>query len=276
MPTAHINGADLYYDLEDFTDPWTSPATFLLQHGFSRNGRFWYKWVPLLSGQFRVLRPDMRGHVRSPVPPAEYEPAVSTFVGDIVGLMDLLSIERVVYVGESFGGILGLLLAHAHPERLHALVLTSTPFRSPREELGKKFPVKEGSAQAALLKGVDNWSRQTMGQRIDLNLAPPQLVEWWIGEMGKTDPQNAASLNRYIGTLDFSPHLKELRVPTLVLAGENSPVATPQQLELMRSQIPEVEVVTFPGVGHGVHALMPERCIEEILTFLKKRAILSL
>ncbi|MBI2906719.1 MAG: alpha/beta hydrolase [Chloroflexi bacterium] len=276
MPTAHINGADLYYDLEDFTDPWTKPATFLLQHGFSRNGRFWYKWVPLLSGQFRVLRPDMRGLGRSSIPPDQYRPATDTFVSDLSGLLDHLKIDKVVYVGESFGGVLGLLFAHAHPERVHALVLTSTPFRVPREEVEAKFPVKEGSADAALAKGVDNWSRQTIGQRIDLKLAPPQLPEWWISEMGKTIPENGVKLHQYIATLDFSPRLKELRVPTLVLAGENSPIATPQQVALMRSEIPGAKVVTFPGVGHGVHALMPEKCIQEILTFLKERAILPL
>ncbi|MFH1486150.1 MAG: alpha/beta hydrolase [Chloroflexota bacterium] len=274
MSIAHINGADLYYDLDDFTDPWTRPETFLLQHGFSRNGRFWYSWIPLLAGKFRVLRPDMRGLGRSSMPPGQYNPSAETFVADLVGLLDHLNIERVVYVGESFGGVLGLLFAHAHPERLHSLVLTSTPFRVPREELATKFAVKEASAEEALAKGVDNWSRQTIGQRIDLNLAPPQLVEWWISEMGKTIPENGVKLHNYIATLDFSPHLHELKVPTLVLAGEKSPIVTPQQIALMRSQIPGVKVVTFPGVGHGVHALMPEQCTREVLNFLKERQLL--
>ncbi|MBI2907657.1 MAG: alpha/beta hydrolase [Chloroflexi bacterium] len=274
MPIVRINGTDLYYDLDDFTDPWSEPATFLLEHGFARNGRFWYKWVPLLSGQFRVLRPDLRGFGRSAVPPEQFTPSAETFVADLVGLLDYLHIDKVVYVGESSSGVLGLFFALGHPERLHALVLTSTPFRSPREELDKKFPVKEGSAEAALLKGVDSWSRQTIGQRIDVDLAPPQLVEWWISEMGKTVPENAARLNTYVGTLDFSPRLHELKTPTLVLTGEDSPIVPPQQVAYMRSQIPNVKIVTFPGVGHAVHALMPERCVREIITFLKERSIL--
>lgn len=276
MPTVHINGADLYYDLDDFTDPWTKPETFLLQHGFSRNGRFWYRWVPLLAGQFRVLRPDMRGLGRSSMPPELYEPSAETLIADLVGLLDYLGIEKVIYVGESFGGVLGLLFAHAHAERIRALVLTSTPFRVPREELAAKFAVREGSADAALAKGVDNWSRQTIGQRIDLDLAPPQLVEWWISEMGKTIPENGVKLHRYVGTLDFSANLNQLKVPTLVLAGEKSPIVTPKQIELMRSQVPDVKIITFPGVGHGVHAVMPERCVQEVIAFLNERSLLPL
>ena len=50
-----------YYD-HDFTDPWRAPDAIMLQHGFSRNGGFWYAWVPLLARQFRVLRPRFEGH----------------------------------------------------------------------------------------------------------------------------------------------------------------------------------------------------------------------
>lgn len=275
MPTAHVNGADLYYELDNFTDPWTKPFTFLLQHGFSRNGRFWYKWVPLLSGQFQVLRPDLRGVGRSHVPPESYHPSAETFVGDVVGLLDHLGIDKVAYVGEPFGAIVGMLFALAHPERLHALVLIGSPLRVPREKFAEKFPVREGSWDAALAKGVDNWSRQTIGQRLDLDVTPPQLVEWWISEMGKTTPENAIKLDHLVASLDFTSHLSELKVPTLYLHGEKAHSITPEQLDLLRTQVPDVKVVTVPGVGPGLFALMPERCVHEIRVFLKERSILG-
>ena len=67
MPTLRM-GSDVelhYYD-DDFTFPWQSTPAILLQHGFSRSGRFWYNWVLLLAHEFRVLRPDMRGMGQSP------------------------------------------------------------------------------------------------------------------------------------------------------------------------------------------------------------------
>jgi 3-oxoadipate enol-lactonase len=69
MPTLPIaQDLELYYEDDDFTDPWRSAPVMLLQHGFSPNGRFWYNWVPLLGGEFRIMRPDMRGMWRSAMP----------------------------------------------------------------------------------------------------------------------------------------------------------------------------------------------------------------
>ncbi|MBI2907484.1 MAG: alpha/beta hydrolase [Chloroflexi bacterium] len=274
MPFAHINSADIHYELDNFTDPWTKPMTFLLQHGFSRNSRFWYRWVPLLSGQFQVLRPDLRGLALSPVPTESYKPTEELFVGDVLGLLDHLGVEKVVYVGEPFGGIVGMLFALAHPERLHALVLIGSPIRVPREKLSKKFPVKEESWDAALAKGVDNWSRQTIGQRLDLDVAPRELVEWWISEMGRVNPQNAIKLDHLVARLDFTSHLSELKVPVLYLHGEKAYHISAEQLGLLRTQVPDCKVVTIPGVSSGLFALRPAECIGEIKTFLKERSLL--
>ena len=106
----------------------------LLQHGFSRSGRFWYNWVPLLSSQFRVLRPDMRGMGESIISEEQFEPSLDIFVDDLKSILDHLGIEDVVYVGESFGGILGLNFAHRYPERTRALVLCNTPCRLPSRD----------------------------------------------------------------------------------------------------------------------------------------------
>ena len=127
-------GVELHYYDDDFTDPWRSATTMLLQHGFSRSGKFWYNWVPLLSREFRILRPDMRGMGESIIDEDQYEPSLDAFVDDLVSILDHLGIDDVVYVGESFGGILGLNFAHKYPRRTRALVLCNTPCRLPRRE----------------------------------------------------------------------------------------------------------------------------------------------
>ena len=69
MATLRMNqDVELHYYDDDFTEPWRSAPTMLLQHGFSRSGKFWYSWVPLLAHEFRILRPDMRGMGRSAIP----------------------------------------------------------------------------------------------------------------------------------------------------------------------------------------------------------------
>ncbi len=61
MPSARLDDTlDMHYELDDYTDPWTTPETILLVHGVADTSRAWFAWVPLLARRFRVLRPDLR------------------------------------------------------------------------------------------------------------------------------------------------------------------------------------------------------------------------
>lgn len=55
----------IYYELDDYTDPWKQAPVLLLQHGFGRSSRVWYGWVLCLSRFYKVVRPDLRGLGRS-------------------------------------------------------------------------------------------------------------------------------------------------------------------------------------------------------------------
>ena len=62
------DGAELFYTVDDFTDPWTQPETVVLHHGMAKNHKLWYAWVPILAQHYRVVRFDMRGMGQSSVP----------------------------------------------------------------------------------------------------------------------------------------------------------------------------------------------------------------
>ncbi len=180
MPTLPIEqDLELYYEDDNFTDPWRSAPAMLLQHGFSRHAGFWYNWVPLLGREFRILRPDMRGMGCSTMPAERYEPSLLTFASDVRRLLDHLGIDRVVFVGESFGGIIGQQFAHAYPERTRALVLCNTPCRLPHGELRQRFSAG-GDWDAALGQGVGTWSSATIDMRLDTRVAPEGLKAWYI------------------------------------------------------------------------------------------------
>ena len=262
-------GVELHYYDDDFTDPWRPAPTMLLQHGFSRSGRFWYNWVPLLSRQFRVLRPDMRGMGESIISEEQFEPSLDIFVDDLKSILDHLGIEDVVYVGESFGGILGLNFAHRYPERTRALVLCNTPCRLPsRDRSGRG-----GDTDDALNRSVGAWSTATINNRLDTRVAPQGLVEWYVSEMDRTPSSIGRRLQAYLDTLDFSPHLKKVQTSTLLLVGEESPTSTLEQQQYMAEQLPDSRLAVYPGLGHGINAIHPEWCIQQVREFLISRSI---
>ncbi len=265
MPSMPVGpGVELHYYDDDFTDPWRSAPAMLLQHGFSRSGKFWYNWVPLLSREFRILRPDMRGMGESTIAEDQYEPSLDTFVNDLRSILDHLGIEDVVYVGESFGGIIGLNFAHRHPERTRALVLCNTPCRLPRRE--RTDP--GGDLETSMSRSVGAWSTATINQRLDTRVAPQGLKDWYIAEMDRTSASIGRSLQGYLDTLDFSPYLKEVETPTLLLVGEESPTSTLEQQRFMAEQLPDSRLVVYPGLGHGINAIYPEWCTEQVREFV--------
>ena len=262
-------GVKLHYYDDDFTDPWRPAPAMVLQHGFSRSGKFWYNWVPLLSRQFRVLRPDMRGMGESAIDEGSYEASLDIFVADLLGILDHAGIQDAVYVGESFGGILGLNFAHRHPERVRALVLCNTPCRLPsRDRSGRG-----GDTDEALNRSVGAWSTATINNRLDTRVASQGLVDWYIAEMDRTPASVGRSLQAYLDTLDFSPHLREVETPTLLLVGEESPTSTLEQQRYMSEQLPNSQLVVYPGLGHGINAIHPEWCVQQVRQFLAARSI---
>ena len=274
MPTIGRDGAQLHYYLDDFTDPWRGPAdAIVLQHGFSRSGRFWYQWPPLLGREYRVIRPDLRGMGQSAVDEAAveqgaYRPTLDTLLEDLIAILDDAGAGRVVYVGESFGGILGMHLARARPERCRALVLCNSPCRLARRESA----TPGGSWLATMAQGgIGAWSAATIDYRLDTRHAPSGMKEWYIAEMGRTPAAIGQALHQYLDTLDFGPHLKEIAVPTLLLTGDESPTTAIEQQRFMASEIPDSRLAVWPGLGHGVNVIYPEWCVTRLREFLGER-----
>ena len=85
MPTFRVSPElEMHYRVDDFTDPWTKPATMLLLHGNAESGAVWYGWVPHLARYYRVVRPDMRGHGQSDVPHERNELSIHRLVQDVL------------------------------------------------------------------------------------------------------------------------------------------------------------------------------------------------
>ena len=73
MPTFPIPpNLDMHYEVDDYTDPWRTPATVLMLHGNAESGAAWYGWVPHLAPWYRVVRPDMRGFGASTPMPRDF------------------------------------------------------------------------------------------------------------------------------------------------------------------------------------------------------------
>src|SRR5260370_40575770 len=134
MPTARINGVDLYYEIHG------AGTAVVLSHGVGSNHLRWSQQVAVWSKHFQVITFDHRGFGFSRDdgrgPPA--------FVDDLIGLLDHLEIRRTALVGQSMGGTTVAGVAARQPERISALVLSSSSAglvapRPPSQAVREKF-----------------------------------------------------------------------------------------------------------------------------------------
>jgi len=124
--TAAINGLSLHYATLG------SGPVVLLCHGFPD---LWYSWrrqmTALADAGYRVIAPDMRGFGDSGAPSDPEAYTALHAVGDMVGLLDHLAIERCVIVGHDWGATIAWAAAQFRPDRFIGVVGLAVPF-SPR------------------------------------------------------------------------------------------------------------------------------------------------
>lgn len=107
--------------------PEDGPPVVLL-HGFPECWWGWHHQIgPLVDAGFRVIVPDQRGYGQSDKPRRTRDYAMPHLLGDVVGLLDALHIDRVNLVCHDWGGAVGWTLALTHPERLRRFVPMNMP-----------------------------------------------------------------------------------------------------------------------------------------------------
>ena len=120
----------------------------LLCHGFPES---WYSWrhqLEALAKQgFRAIAPDMRGYGQTDRPEAIDQYTIFHLTGDMIGLLDALSIEKAAVIGHDWGAPVAWHCALFRPDRFPALTTLSVPFRPRSPARPTSFMPKTGSAQ---------------------------------------------------------------------------------------------------------------------------------
>lgn len=119
MPSARINGIDLWYDVQG------EGPTLVLSHGFAGPTAQWPPVINEFRERLRLVLYDVRGHGHTSVPPAATF-SVPQFAADLAGLLDHLEIERAHIGGVSMGGMISAQFACDFPERVQSLLLCDT------------------------------------------------------------------------------------------------------------------------------------------------------
>lgn len=254
-----LDGLKLHY--RDYAGDASRPPILCIA-GLTRNARDFEGLAARYAGRWRVICAELRGRGESEYArdPESYVP--TTYVGDLVALIEQAGLSRFVAVGTSLGGLLTMALAAIAPERIAGAVLNDVgPVIEP-EGLGRiRSYVGQG-------RSFPTWMHAARAAQETLRHTFPDLdVTGWLRHAKRTmtvggngrivfdyDMKIAEPFNRP-GTEappDLWPAFETLaRGPLLVVRGEMSDILSEGTMQEMRARAPEIEVVTVPRVGHA-------------------------
>ena len=257
------DGNRIAYTIDDFTDPWRTPDTLLLLHAAMGSSKRWYAAVPSLCRQYRVVRMDLRGHGESQVPPPEPPLSMDRLVQDVRELLDHLGCGAVHIVGNSAGGYVAQNLAMASPEHVRSLMLFgSTP--------GLKNSQAHTWLPRVAREGLRNFLADTIDDRFPRGHDRGH-IEWFLDEAAKNDTAYIGRFISLMASLDWADRLQEIQCPTLVVYPGAETVGSTRNYDVMRERIPDVEVIAYEGMPHNICDTLPDRCVDDVLAFLRRR-----
>ncbi len=245
----------------EVTGPADAPAV-ILSNSLGATLAMWERQLDALAG-FRVVRYDLRGHGRSPVP--DGPSSIADLGGDLIALLDRLEIERASLVGVSLGGMVSLWTAAHHPGRVERLVPCFTSAQlGPPEMWRDRIATVQAKGTGALADAVvGRWFTPAFTAR------EPGYVAAVRDTIAATPDAGYASCCQAIAAMDLRPALELITAPTLVIAGADDPATPPSHGELIADGIHGAELRVLADAAHLGNIEQPEAFNAAVLDHLQ-------
>lgn len=261
----------------------TGASPLFLLHGVGLTADTWGRNIDALGQQHRVMAIDMPGHGFSDVPSLSVDAPQVVWAHHVLGLADLLNVEKFSIAGSSFSGLVAALVALIAPDRVERLVVVGS---------GTLFHASE-SRERALKATFENGRRAFQEPSIEMCRArlqaicySPSAVDENILLTQATAYALPGRLDAYRATIDGAiasannteahalQRLEELRLPVLIITGRNDIRASVESHEEGRQRIPGAVLKIYSDCGHLPYMEHPIRFNEDVGNFLSAKDLI--
>lgn len=283
--TAAVDGIALAYREQGEGEP------IVFVHGSASDLRTWGQQLPAIGTRYRAI-----AYSRRYAPPnKDIEPGADDqmlpHVDDLAALLRLIGAAPAHLVGHSWGGFICLLAAIRHPEMVRSLVLQEPPVlslfvstpprlrelcpllvRRPRTALAiLEFGARTiAPAQRAFRRGDDDRALKAFAEGVLGKATYERLPE----ERKQQARENLGTLRAQLLGAGFPPldeeDVRDVRVPTLLMAGQRSPAFLLRLTEHLQRLLPNAERVDIAGASHAMQEENPSAVNEAILAFVAR------
>jgi pimeloyl-ACP methyl ester carboxylesterase len=253
-----VGGHRIHYEMEG---PANGPVVVLV-HGLGGRAEDWRDLAPYIAkAGYRVYLPDLVGYGRSEKP-ADYSYSVHDETDVVVGFLDAVGLNQVDLGGWSMGGAIVQHVAAEHPERVRRLMLFDSAglLVLPTWDIRLFTP----NSPAEL-------------DKLDVLLMPhpPKVPGFVARDILRVSNDRAWIIHRALDTMltgrDATDKLlPQLKMPVLLLWGEDDRIMPPSQGETMHRMIPQSEFDVIPGCGHLAPGQCAAQMAPKVIEFLKR------
>ena len=265
MALCGFGDRSLYYEVQGKGEP------LVLIMGLGCSLRQWQWLVPLLTGQFRVISLDNRCVGRSDKPADEFTTA--DMAADVIAIMDHLDIARAHIVGASVGGMVAQQFALDYPERVLGLVLACTmPSFSHLPPAGETISIMASSVdeETGFEQGAIAMSGLFLSEQFQRESMEPtgKMIDLISSE--REEQGSAAFLLQLAAAMDHDTvdRISEIHSPTLVLSGDQDPIAPVANAHFFAEAISGSQLLILQGVRHGWWLEQVDVAAKGIIEFL--------
>lgn len=249
----------------NFVSEGSGPAVTLV-HGVGANLQSWDEVARHLSRSFTVVRLDLRGHGQSES--IEGTCSLDDLADDVRHVWDSLGIKKSHLAGFSLGGLIAQSLALSDAHRIDRLAIISAVAGRTAEERAKVVDrlklLKDKGIEAVTAAAEDRWFTAEFKAR------HPDRVAQRMAELLANDRPSYAAAYTVFATSDLADRLGEIKLPTLVVTGENDIGSNTRMARFMHSAIKGSELVILPRLRHSVLVEAPDEIAGLLEGFFKK------
>lgn len=267
MPLLSLKDTELFYEVHGRGEP------FVFLSETHCDGEVWKIYqVPEFAKDHQVITFDYRGTGRSGKPSVDY--TTKMFAEDVVAMLDHLGVGPAIVCGHSMGGRVAQILALDHPEKVKKLILASTGASFPNT---KGIPLKIATEMVewgyekyvrdhSILVGFTEDFAKKHSERVD------KYLQVRMANMGPVEFYFRHLIARQ--SHDTTDRLPNIRVPTLVLVGEDdrnvtSDMSHRTSADILVKGIPNASLVVLKGERHSYFFANPAVAHKEIRHFLE-------
>jgi len=281
---AKVNGVEIFYDIDGKQIVWDEekqcmkekPVCFVLHGGPGADHYVYGEFFHWLTEYMQLVFIDYRGNGRSSRCDIDTY-TIEQNVEDIEALRQYLGLDKIVVMGQSFGGIMTQAYAIAHPDKCLAIIpMCTSPsgelFARASQQLVERATPEmleyfQNVVMTGLIKDNEEWRRYF---HTFAGLYSLYGKETYCKEIDRCVLSVDAFKNKSVQEFDFRPDLHKITCPTLVIGGEEDWICPISEFYEIVDRIPGAKSIAIKDSSHEIFLDQPDQTREVLDKFVKE------